>query len=191
MTARTTPATKPVRSPPGVGKVMSQTAAPAATDNSRIRGSRANAIPRTSPTSKSVGIISTIHGASKHPTGLGQPGGTQLGDTTPERPPWQRVEVVEVDYAPSRYTVGPGGQPQLGGNTTLNTRQCRDNHRADAVGDRIPSEDEHGSVSTRRRRKPDLTSLHQPSPTSPRRGPNLRSQQAPALHRSEGWPSKP
>ena len=42
----------------------------------------------------------------------------------------------------------------------------------DPVSDRISGENQDGSIPSRRRREPDLTPLHQPSPTSPRPDPS-------------------
>jgi len=48
-------------------------------------------------------------------------------------------------------------------------------HGSDAVRDRVSGEHQDRAITTRRGREPDLTALHRPSPTSPRRDPNRRS----------------
>ncbi len=49
--------------------------------------------------------------------------------------------------------------------------QGRDDHRTDAVSNGIAGQNQDRTVASRCRCKPDFTSLHPPSPTSPRLGP--------------------
>src|SRR5450759_2099287 len=99
------------------------------------------------------------------------PSWRKTGDSTSKHLLRQRVRVVEVDHAWGGHAVLLGSQLQLRYQPAHSPGERRDDDRADTVRHWVTRKDEHGSVAARRRGEPDLTSLHRPSPPTPRLAP--------------------
>lgn len=105
------------------------------------------------------GRSDAAEGPSEHVTGLGHPRRTQPRDALAKRVASKRVEVVEARHARLGHAVL---EPEWELAQKPANRPCAGGHDdgADAVGDGITSEDEHGPIAARSSRPPHLASHH-------------------------------
>ena len=103
---------------------------------------------------------------AERPTDVCHPPGGELSHPPPEGRARQSVQVVEVHDTVRRDAVFACRKQQLRDEPAPRPGQRRHDNRADPIGDRIAGQHQDGAIATWRRRKPDLTPLHRPSPTS-------------------------
>jgi len=108
---------------------------------------------------------------------------TQRNDHSPKCCSWQSMDVVKVDDAIRRHTVILCGEFQFRDEPSDSPRQRGDHDMADPIRDGIPRQHENRSIATRRRSEPNLTPLHQTSPTNPPPDPTPRSKRVPSRSR--------
>jgi hypothetical protein len=125
---------------------------------------------------------STPSGITKSLTCVRKSRWLEFGDLTPQGSAWNRVDVVEVHDALGWHAIG-GSQHELRDETSDGSRDGRYHDRPDAAGNRVSGHDQDRAVPARRCRKPNLTVLHRPNPTSLRRVPNRRSDRLLTHHR--------
>src|SRR5213082_3367314 len=100
------------------------------------------------------------------PTCLDQAAGGKNGHVAPKLLARKRVDVVEVHHAVGRHSVGRCCQIEFGYEAPTSPGERGDHDGSDAVRDRVAGEHEDRTVAAWGRRKPDVTALHRPSPTS-------------------------
>jgi len=115
---------------------------------------------------------STTGRVPQHATGFSHSSWGQHRYAASKHRPWECVKVVEVHDAVARNAVGHRGELQFGNQVAFCASEGGHYHRMDPISHGISSQDQHRSIPSRRCGKPNLTSLHQPNPTSPRPGPS-------------------